>query len=62
MLTPLAAAGSMTLTLYTAHVVFLNSPLDVYDETPAYLLQVAAALVFALAWSATMGRGHSSGS
>ena len=37
--------------------MFLNSPLDVFDETPSYLLQVAAALGFALAWSATRGRG-----
>jgi hypothetical protein len=56
-LAPLAAAGSMTLTLYTAHIMFLNSPLDVYDATPSYLLQITAALGFVLVWSATMGRG-----
>ena len=36
-LAPLAAAGSMTLTLYTAHIVFMNSPLDVFDPVPGYL-------------------------
>ena len=56
-LAPLAAAGSMSLTLYTAHIMFLNSPLDDYDEIPSYLLQAIAALGFALAWSTTMGRG-----
>ena len=32
-LRPLAAAGAMTLTLYTGHILFLNSPLDAYDAT-----------------------------
>lgn len=54
---PLAAAGSMTLTLYTAHLAFINSPYDTYDPTNGYLLQVAAALLFGLAWRATAGRG-----
>jgi hypothetical protein len=56
-LSPLAAAGAMTLTLYTGHILFLNSPLDDFDATTGYLLQVSAALAFAAAWSATMGRG-----
>jgi uncharacterized membrane protein YeiB len=56
-LTPLAAAGSMTLTLYTAHVVFMNSPLDVFDAVPGYVVQVVAALLFALAWRQAVGRG-----
>ena len=54
---PLAAAGAMALTLYTAHVVFMNSPLDVFDLVPGYLAQVLAALVIALvgaAWSAAV--------
>ncbi|MCU1680676.1 MAG: hypothetical protein JWQ81_1415 [Amycolatopsis sp.] len=54
---PLAAAGSMTLTLYTAHIMFLNSDYDVYDSTTGYILQVAAALLIGLAWRATAGRG-----
>jgi uncharacterized membrane protein len=56
-LLPIAAAGSMTLTLYTAHVLFINSPLDVFGATPGYLVQVVAALAFALAWRALVGRG-----
>ena len=31
-LVPLAAAGSMTLTLYTAHIMFINSELDTYER------------------------------
>ena len=56
-LTPIAAAGSMTLTLYTAHVLFLNSPWDVLGATSGYLLQVIVALGFAIAWRAAVGRG-----
>lgn len=56
-LTPLAAAGSMVLTLYTAHVIFLNSPLDVFEATPGYLIQVVAAVLFAAVWRHTKGTG-----
>lgn len=54
---PLAAAGSMTLTLYTAHIMFINSDYDHYDPTTGYLLQAAAVLLIGLAWKATAGRG-----
>lgn len=54
---PLAAAGSMTLTLYTAHVVFMSSPLDVFGATEGYVLQVVLALLFALGWRQAVGRG-----
>jgi uncharacterized membrane protein len=54
---PLTAAGSMILTIYTAHVVFLNSPLDVFSPLAGYLVQVAAALLFALGWRQAVGRG-----
>jgi hypothetical protein len=47
----------MTLTLYTAHVLFINSPLDVFGATPGYLIQVVAVLAFAVAWRRTVGRG-----
>ena len=56
-LAPLAAAGSMTLTLYTAHVLFMNSPWDVFEATTGYVLQVLAAVGFAVAWRAAVGRG-----
>jgi hypothetical protein len=54
---PLAAAGAMTLTLYTAHVVFMNSPLEVFTPTTAYAIQVSAVLLFATIWRKTVGRG-----
>ncbi|WP_347056893.1 heparan-alpha-glucosaminide N-acetyltransferase domain-containing protein [Blastococcus sp. HT6-30] len=56
-LLPIAAAGGMTLTLYTAHVLFINSPLDSFSATPGYLVQVAVALAFAVAWRQAVGRG-----
>jgi uncharacterized membrane protein len=56
-LLPLAAAGGMTLTLYTAHVLFINSPLDRLAATPGYLVQVAVAMAFAVVWRARVGRG-----
>jgi hypothetical protein len=54
---PLAAAGSMTLTLYAAHVAFINSDYDTYGPINGYLLQVAAAMLLGLVWRATAGRG-----
>lgn len=55
-LAPLAALGSMPLTLYTAHVVLLART-DTDDPTRSYLLQVGAAVLFALAWRRWVGRG-----
>lgn len=56
-LRPLAAAGTMTLTLYTAHIVFLNSPWDRFGSADGYLVQVGAALLFAVVWTTVVGRG-----
>lgn len=56
LLAPLAAVGSMPLTLYTAHVTLLGFT-DTDDPTRYYLLQVAAALVFATLWRRRVGRG-----
>ncbi|MEC3978500.1 heparan-alpha-glucosaminide N-acetyltransferase domain-containing protein [Amycolatopsis sp. H20-H5] len=56
-LSPLAAAGSMTLTLYVAHILFINSDYDRYDATLGYILQVIAVLLIGLCWRATAGRG-----
>ncbi|MFD9888561.1 heparan-alpha-glucosaminide N-acetyltransferase domain-containing protein [Amycolatopsis sp. NPDC059027] len=56
-LAPLAAAGSMTLTLYTVHVMFINSDYDTYDAVVGYFLQVCAVLLIGLAWRATAGKG-----
>lgn len=56
-LRPLTAAGSMTLTLYTAHVVFMNSPLDVFPAVTGYLLQVAVGLSLAVLLLRVRSRG-----
>jgi len=55
-LAPLAAVGSMPLTLYTAHIVLLGST-DTTEPLRYYWLQVAAALVFATLWRRVLGRG-----
>lgn len=57
LLVPLAAAGSMTLTLYVAHVWFVNSAYDTYSPTVGYLIQVCAALIIGLVVRFTAGRG-----
>jgi uncharacterized membrane protein len=56
---PLACAGSMTLTLYFAHVLALRTggPLLLDDRTDLWLLHVAAALVAATLWRPLVGRG-----
>jgi uncharacterized membrane protein len=54
---PLAAAGGMTLTLYCAHIWFLNSDYDVYPANLGYTLQALAVLLIGLAWRATAGKG-----
>ncbi|MER7442459.1 heparan-alpha-glucosaminide N-acetyltransferase domain-containing protein [Micromonospora avicenniae] len=57
LLVPLAAAGGMTLTLYTGHIMFINSNVDSFAPVPGYLAQVVVILLFATAWWATAGRG-----
>ena len=54
---PLAAAGSMTLSLYSAHVLLLSSDLLPDDDLTSYGYQVFLALVFAVGWRAWVGRG-----
>jgi uncharacterized membrane protein YeiB len=56
---PLAAAGSMTLTLYTAHVLALakGSPLLMTDQLLFWLANVAVAVVVATFWRTVIGRG-----
>lgn len=55
-LSPLSAAGSMPLTLYTAHVAFVGLT-DVADPERSYLGQVAGALLLAWLWRRSFGRG-----
>ena len=56
-LLPLAAAGSMTLTLYSAHLLILGS--GFYENEPelSLVLQVAAAITFALIWRTIRRQG-----
>jgi uncharacterized membrane protein len=53
----LGAAGSMTLTLYTAHIIFINSDYDPDTATTSFLIQATAAVALALGWRPTVGRG-----
>jgi uncharacterized membrane protein len=56
-LAPLAAMGTMTLTLYTAHLLALAP--EVHDEEPVlwFGLHLAAAGAFAWAWQRRFGKG-----
>lgn len=57
LLAPLAAIGAMSLTIYTAHIMFINSDFDVYSAWAGYVRQLIFMIVFALIWRATAGRG-----
>ena len=57
-LAPLVAAGTMTLSLYTAHVVALPLLGTVLGPTASYWLQVVALLAAATAWRAAAARGR----
>lgn len=50
LLWPVAIAGSMTLTIYSAHVFVLNSPLWNDNDYAVYGGLVAGALAFAVIW------------
>jgi hypothetical protein len=60
---PVSAAGTMTLTLYTAHVLALaavrDTPIDPAVGSPMtyYAVNVVVALLFASAWQLTGIRG-----
>ena len=53
---PLAALGSMPLTLYTAHVVVVAS-IDTDDRVTFYAVQVVVGVAAALLWRHVVGRG-----
>ena len=55
-LAPLAAAGSMPLSLYTAHVVLLGLT-ETDDPQRYYVVQVVVGVAAALAWRHRFGRG-----
>ncbi|HEX5541154.1 MAG TPA: heparan-alpha-glucosaminide N-acetyltransferase domain-containing protein [Micromonospora sp.] len=54
---PLAAVGTMTLSFYAAHIMFINSEYDTYDATTGCLIQVVAIVLIGLAWHTVVGRG-----
>ena len=56
-LAPLAAAGAMTFTLYTAHLLILWP--EYYDLAPAAWTagQIVVFTVFALLWRRALGQG-----
>jgi len=56
-LRPIAAAGSMTLTLYCLHLLMLSSPFMPEDDLASLLVQVLIVVTFALAWSSSHVRG-----
>ncbi|MGI5127257.1 heparan-alpha-glucosaminide N-acetyltransferase domain-containing protein [Pseudonocardia sp. CA-107938] len=53
---PLAAAGAMTLTFYTLHVIVAGVAGDL-DPWVLYLLQLSFALVVGMLWQRRVGRG-----
>jgi uncharacterized membrane protein YeiB len=57
LLRPVALAGAMTLTVYSAHAFVLLSPWTTTHPLAIYLLLVAGALVFAVLWNRWMGQG-----
>ncbi|MGY1642996.1 heparan-alpha-glucosaminide N-acetyltransferase domain-containing protein [Geodermatophilus sp. SYSU D00703] len=56
LLRPVAAAGSMTLTLYSAHVLLLWTEVP-DDEVAQYLLMVVGSMLFAVLWRRTHVHG-----
>ena len=57
LLWPVGVAGTMTLTIYSAHALILNSGLLSDNNYVAYVEQVAGALVFAVIWYRLLGQG-----
>ena len=57
LLVPLAAAGSMTLTLYSGHVLALASDRLPQDDETSYAIQLVVALVVATLWRWRLRRG-----
>jgi hypothetical protein len=56
-LLPLSAMGSMTLTLYSAHLLALAAMLHYEVPLLWFLIHVAVAALFAVAWHRSFGRG-----
>ena len=56
-LTPLAALGSMTLTLYSAHLLVLATGFLEDQPVASLVVQVAVGTIFAVLWGRTHNRG-----
>jgi uncharacterized membrane protein len=56
-LLPLSSMGSMTLSLYTAHLVALS--FEVHEDRPYlwFTIHLVTAVLFAVTWQRTMGQG-----
>ncbi len=54
---PLAAAGTMALTVYVGHIIFINSPLDVSGAVTTFWWQLVVIAVVASVWSVLFDRG-----
>jgi hypothetical protein len=57
LLLAVAAAGAMTLTLYSAHLVVLATGVLDDQRVTLYLLMVGGSLLFAVAWRRRLGQG-----
>jgi uncharacterized membrane protein len=57
LLWPIGVAGTMTLTLYSAQVLFLGTNLLGDNNWTLYLVTAGGALVFALIWNRFIGQG-----
>jgi hypothetical protein len=57
LLWPVGVAGTMTLTIYSAHVLVLGTDLLKDNELVFYLVSVAGALTFAVLWHRWVGQG-----
>jgi uncharacterized membrane protein YeiB len=54
---PVAAAGTMTLTLYSGHLVILATGVLDDEPTALYLLMIVVATSFAVVWRRRYGQG-----
>lgn len=57
LLSPLAAAGTMVLTLYSAHLLFLSTGLFGDSSVALYLAMVVGGVAFAVVWRRWVGQG-----
>ncbi|MFJ2620681.1 heparan-alpha-glucosaminide N-acetyltransferase domain-containing protein [Glutamicibacter sp. NPDC087344] len=58
LLHPLAILGSMTLSIYTAHLLFLATGLGTENPTLSFWMQIGSALLLAVLWKNISGLGQ----